>query len=120
LKEIYESVQDLKMEIEAIKNAQTEGILGMENLGKRTGTTDASIINRTQEMEEKILGVEDAVEEIDTAVKENVKSKKIWTLDWRDGSVVTSTDCSSRGPEFKPQQPHGGSQPSVRGSNALF
>jgi hypothetical protein len=39
---------------------------------------------------------------------------------WRDGSVVNSTDCSSRGPEFKSQQPHGGSQPSVIGSNALF
>jgi hypothetical protein len=30
---------------------------------------------------------------------------------WRDGSAVKSTDCSSRGPEFKSQQPHGGSQP---------
>ena len=27
---------------------------------------------------------------------------------WRDGSVVKSTDCSSRGPEFNSQQPHGG------------
>ena len=25
-----------------------------------------------------------------------------------------STDCSSEGPEFKSQQPHGGSQPSVQ------
>jgi hypothetical protein len=31
---------------------------------------------------------------------------------WRDGSVVKSTDCSSKGPEFISQQPHGGSQPS--------
>jgi hypothetical protein len=31
-------------------------------------------------------------------------------LDWRDGSAVKSTDCSSRGPEFNSQQPHGGSQ----------
>jgi hypothetical protein len=40
----------------------------------------------------------------------------------RDGSVVKSTDCSSRGPEFnfQQQQLHGGSQPSVMGSNALF
>ncbi|EDL75511.1 rCG23745, partial [Rattus norvegicus] len=29
-------------------------------------------------------------------------------------------DCSSRGPEFNSQQPHGSSQPSVMGSNALF
>jgi hypothetical protein len=34
--------------------------------------------------------------------------------------VVKSTGCSSRGPEFNPQQPHGGSQPSMRGSDALF
>jgi hypothetical protein len=39
---------------------------------------------------------------------------------WRDGSVVKSTGCSSRGPEFNFQQPHGGSQPSVMGSDALF
>jgi hypothetical protein len=39
---------------------------------------------------------------------------------WRDDSVVETTDCSSRGPEFNSQQPHGGSQPSVMGSDALF
>jgi hypothetical protein len=32
--------------------------------------------------------------------------------------AVGSTDCSSRGPEFKSQQPHGGS--SVMGSDAFF
>ena len=32
---------------------------------------------------------------------------------WRDGSVVKSADCSSQGREFKSQQPHSGSQPSV-------
>jgi len=37
-----------------------------------------------------------------------------------DGSVVKSTDCSSRGPESNSQQPHGGSQPSVMRSDALF
>jgi hypothetical protein len=39
---------------------------------------------------------------------------------WRDGSVVKNTDCSSKGPEFKSKQPHGGSQPSVMRSDALF
>ena len=39
---------------------------------------------------------------------------------WRDGSVVKSTECSSRGSEFKSQQLHGGVQPSVMGSDALF
>jgi len=41
-------------------------------------------------------------------------------LGWRDGSAVKSTGCSSRGPEFKSQLPHGVSQPSVMGSDALF
>ena len=39
---------------------------------------------------------------------------------WRDGSAVKSIDCSSRGPEFNSQQPHGGSQPSVVESDAFF
>ena len=34
--------------------------------------------------------------------------------------MVKSTDCSSRGPEFKSQQPHSGSQPSVIRSDALL
>jgi hypothetical protein len=35
--------------------------------------------------------------------------------------VRALTDCSSKGPEFKSQQPHGGSQPSImRSDNALF
>jgi hypothetical protein len=42
----------------------------MENLGKRTGTTDASIINRIQEMEERISGVEDRGKKINASVKE--------------------------------------------------
>jgi hypothetical protein len=39
---------------------------------------------------------------------------------WRDGSAVKNTDCSSRGPEFNSQQPHGGSQPSAVGFDALL
>ena len=34
--------------------------------------------------------------------------------------MVKSTDCSSRGPEFISQQPHGGSQPSILGYDAFF
>jgi hypothetical protein len=37
---------------------------------------------------------------------------------WRAGLAVKSTGCSSRGPEFNSQHPHGGSQPSVMGSDA--
>jgi hypothetical protein len=50
--------------------------------------------------------------ELDSSVKKNGG--------WQGSPVVKSTDCSSRGPEFKSQQPRGGLQPSVMGSNALF
>jgi hypothetical protein len=33
---------------------------------------------------------------------------------------VRAPDCSSEGQEFKSQQPHGGSQPSVMRSDSLF
>jgi hypothetical protein len=33
---------------------------------------------------------------------------------------VRAPDCSSEGPEFKSQQPHGGSQPSLTSSDSLF
>jgi hypothetical protein len=42
------------------------------------------------------------------------------SMGWRDGSVVKSTSCSSRGPEFNSQHPHDGSQPSVIGFDSLF
>jgi hypothetical protein len=41
-------------------------------------------------------------------------------MGWRNGSVVKSTDCSSRCPEFNSQQRHGGSQPPIKSSNVLF
>jgi hypothetical protein len=40
--------------------------------------------------------------------------------DWGDGSVGKSTDCSSEGPEFKSQQPHGGSQLPIMRSDSFF
>lgn len=43
----------------------------MENLGKKTQTTDTSITNRIQGMEERISGVEDTTEEINTTVKKS-------------------------------------------------
>jgi hypothetical protein len=56
------TVPDLKMEIEPTMKTQTEEILEMENLGKRTETIDVSTANRIQEIEERILGVEDTIE----------------------------------------------------------
>jgi uncharacterized coiled-coil protein SlyX len=53
--------------------------LEMENLGKRSGVTDVSITNRIWETEDRISGVEDTLEEIDTTVKENSKHKNLVT-----------------------------------------
>jgi hypothetical protein len=39
---------------------------------------------------------------------------------WRDGSAVKSTDCSSGGPEFTSQHPHGGLQLSLMRSDTFF
>lgn len=79
MKEINTTVQDLKVEMEAIRKIKTEEILKMANLGKRTVTTDASITNRIQVMEERNSDVEDTREEIDTSVKEIVKAKTFLT-----------------------------------------
>jgi hypothetical protein len=51
----------------------------MENLGKRSGATDASITNRIKEIRERISGIEGTIEDIDTRAKENTKHKKILT-----------------------------------------
>jgi hypothetical protein len=45
---------------------------------------------------------------------------KVFLGGWRDGSAVKSTDFFTRGPEFNSQQPHGGLQPFIMGSNAIF
>jgi hypothetical protein len=42
---------------------------GNRNLGKRSGVIFSSIINRIQEIEERISGAEDTIENIDTTVK---------------------------------------------------
>jgi hypothetical protein len=84
VKERNQNIQDLKMELETIKNSQRETTLELENLGKRSGVIDASITNRIQEMEERILGAEENIENIDIIVKENRKSKKLLTQNIQD------------------------------------
>jgi hypothetical protein len=44
--ELNKTIQDLKMELETIKKLQRETTLELENLGKRSGVTNASITNR--------------------------------------------------------------------------
>ena len=52
IKQVMKTIQDLKTEMEAMKKTQTECQLAMENLGKRTETSETSITNRIQEIEE--------------------------------------------------------------------
>ena len=61
------------MEVETIKKSPRETNLEIENLRKRLGVIDASITSRIQEIEERITGKEDTIENIDTTVKENAK-----------------------------------------------
>jgi hypothetical protein len=67
------------VEIESIKISQRETTLEKENLEKRSGVIDPSITNRIQEIEERISGAEDTIENIYKTVKENAKSKKLLT-----------------------------------------
>jgi hypothetical protein len=52
VKELNKVFQDLKMEVETIKKTEMKATLKIGNLGKRSGTTEASINNRIQEIEE--------------------------------------------------------------------
>ena len=76
IKKVMETVQELKTEMEAMKKTQNKGRLDMENLGKRTETTESSITNRIQEMEERISESEETIEKINALIKENSKSNK--------------------------------------------
>jgi hypothetical protein len=79
VKEFNKTIQDVKMEIETIMKSQKETTLELENLGKRSGLIDASIINKIQEIEERISGAEDTIESIDTIVKKKKKFKMLLT-----------------------------------------
>jgi precorrin isomerase len=76
VKETNKIVQDLNMEIEAIKKTLMEATMEMDNPGKRTRTTGAGITNRIQEMEERISGIEDNTENRDILIIGNAKNKK--------------------------------------------
>jgi hypothetical protein len=77
--ELNKTIQDLKGEVDTIKKIQCEAMLETETLGKKSGTIDVSISKRIQEMEERISGAEDSIENIGTTIKENEKCKKILT-----------------------------------------
>jgi hypothetical protein len=79
--ELKKTIQDLKMEVETIKKTQMEATLEIKIPGKKSETIDVSINNRIQEMEERISGAEDSIENMDTIMKENTKCKKVLIQD---------------------------------------
>jgi predicted nucleic acid-binding Zn-ribbon protein len=72
--EMNKTILDLKRRVDTIKKTQSEATLETETLGKESV---ASISNRIQEMEERISGAEDSIENISTTIKENAKCKNI-------------------------------------------
>ena len=79
LTEMNKTILDLRREVDTIKKTQSEATLEIEILGKKSGIIDASNSNRIQEMEERISGAEDSIENIGTTIKENGNCKKILT-----------------------------------------
>ena len=67
------TILDLKREENTIKKTQSEATLEIRTIGKKSGTIDASISNRIQEMEERISGAEDSIENIKSKKMENAK-----------------------------------------------
>ena len=68
------TIQDLKLEVETIQKSQRETTLEIEIIGKKSGTIDERISNRIEEMEERISGAEDSIENMETTIKENAKA----------------------------------------------
>jgi hypothetical protein len=73
------TIQDQKGAVQTIMKTQSEKTLEIETLGKKSGTIDASISNKIQEIEERISGAEDTIENMGTTIKQNAKCKKIQT-----------------------------------------
>ena len=59
MKEVNKTIQDIKREVDTIKKTQSEATLEIETLRKTSGTIDASISNKIQEIEERISGAEE-------------------------------------------------------------
>jgi predicted nucleic acid-binding Zn-ribbon protein len=74
--EVNKTILELKREEETIKKTQSEGKMEIESLGKKSGTIDASISKRIQEMEERISSAEDSIENISKTIKTMQNAKR--------------------------------------------
>jgi hypothetical protein len=73
---LNKTIQNQKREVDTIMKTQSEATLEMETLGKKSGTIDESISNRIQEMEEKISGAEDSIENMAQQSKKMQNAKR--------------------------------------------
>jgi hypothetical protein len=77
VKELNKAIQDLKVEVEIIKKTQMEAPGNGKPRKEVRNYRCKYHQQNTRDNLEKISGVEDTVEEIDTTVKENSKHKKL-------------------------------------------
>lgn len=68
--------QGLKMKTETLKKTQMGVRLEMDNLEKRSGDTDARIINKIHEIKQETAGVGDTIEYIDASDKVDATCRK--------------------------------------------
>ena len=73
MKELNKTMYDLKMEVKTIKKYPKENNSGDRKPRKEVRSHRCKHKNRIQEMEERICGAEDTIENIDIAIKENAK-----------------------------------------------
>jgi archaellum component FlaC len=100
VKELNKTIQDLKTDLERIMTSQQKTILELQNQGKRSGVIDGTITNRMQEVEERISGAEDTIENIDTTVKGNAKSQNLLTPNIQEiQDTMKRTNLRTRGIE---------------------
>ena len=71
------TIQNLKVEEITTKKSQSKTSLEIESLGDNSGVIDASINSRIQEIEERVSGAEDTIENMDSTVKDNAKCIKL-------------------------------------------
>jgi hypothetical protein len=71
--ELKKIIHDLKSEVDTIKKTQSGSTLEIETLGKKSGIIDVSISKRIQEMELRISGTEDSIENMGTKKIQNAK-----------------------------------------------
>jgi hypothetical protein len=69
VKELNKVFQDLNVEVETIKKTQMGATIEMGKLEKRPEITNVSITKRIQEIEERISGIKNILENIDKTVK---------------------------------------------------